>query len=70
MMAKGQGTPAMQARTAAVRMLIEAHQEEFDRILGDCREAKGLPRDPDAAKREAKIAKLRAQLAALENGDS
>ena len=35
---------AMKARNTAVAMLIDKHRDEFDTLVGDAREAVGLPR--------------------------
>jgi hypothetical protein len=63
--AREKGTAAMKVRNVAVRALIAAHEDEYEQLLGDAREAAGLPRDPDSAKREEQIARLRDKLRAL-----
>lgn len=55
----------MTVRNAAMKQLIANHQEEWEKLLGDAREQAGLPRDPDAAKRNARIVKLREELRKL-----
>ena len=58
---------AMRAYRNAMNMLIELHQEQFDRIYGDFREDAGLPRvaGPRKPTVEEKIAKLEAKIALL-----
>jgi len=60
----------MQARNSAVKQLIAEHMSEYERILGDQREARGLSRDPKAhgkdIARQKRIERLRRQLAELE----
>jgi len=53
---------SLKARTIAVRQLIDNHQEEFAQLLGDSREAMGMPRNKDQAKLQEKISKLERQL--------
>lgn len=43
--------PQMLARNAALRRLIEAHQQEFDQYVGEARVERGLSRDPHEEKR-------------------
>jgi vacuolar-type H+-ATPase subunit H len=45
------------ARNAALKQLIERHQDEFDQLLGDAREDAGLPRDAAEANRKQQIQK-------------
>lgn len=61
-MAAGRPHLGIQARSKALMRLVEAHQEEFDGYYAEEREARGLPRDPDEAKRQARVKKLREQL--------
>lgn len=53
------------ARNDAIKQLIENHQEEFEQLHGDARESRGLPRNPEEAKRLARIDTLREQLRKL-----
>lgn len=53
-----------QARTAAVRRLIETHREEFSKMYREEAEKRGVR--TRVASRQAKIEKLKAELAALE----
>lgn len=51
-----------QAQRQAVSKLMEAHQEEFDQILGDERESLGLPRESTPAKKPSRLDILRQQI--------
>jgi hypothetical protein len=51
------------SRNDAIKQLIENHQEEWIKLLGDARENNGLPRDPKRAAIERKIKTLEEQLA-------
>jgi len=55
----------MKIRAQAVTALIEAHQDEFDKILGDMREEAGLSRTAGGMSPEAKQARIDKHLAAL-----
>jgi len=55
----------MSARNSAVKQLIAAHQDEYDKMVGDQREARGLPRDPKDAAKKQRIERLRRQLKEL-----
>jgi hypothetical protein len=62
--AKASIRKANSARNAAVRELIEKHNEEYTEILGNHREAAGLPRRSGATSQKEKALK---RLAALED---
>jgi hypothetical protein len=53
------------ARNEAVRTLIEKHNEEYRGILAETRKAKGLPGDPDIAKKRKQVEKAAERLKAL-----
>lgn len=63
---KGNQAPAVKARNKAIRRLLEKHQDDYRVMLAEERKSAGLSPDPEADKRQQKIAKLREQLAALE----
>lgn len=50
------------ARHAAVKVLIENHEDEFAKLLGDQREKLGLPREAAVQKPKSKLEQLREQL--------
>jgi hypothetical protein len=50
------------ARNAAIKQLIANHQDEFDKLHEQEREARGLAANPDEQRRIAKIERLKTQL--------
>jgi hypothetical protein len=57
--------PGIQARNAAIARLKDAHPEEWKAYLTEERVSRGLPADPDEAKKEKRIRSLLDQLGAL-----
>lgn len=57
--------PGIQARNAAISRLKDAHADEWKKYLSEERTARGLPADPDEAKKAARVKYLLGQLEAL-----
>lgn len=53
-----------QAQRQAVSRLIDRHRDEYQDLLGDEREALGLPRDAKPVKKPSRLDILREQLKA------
>ena len=56
---------AMVARNEAISKLIENHKGEWETLLGDARERKGLPRDRGGLTAEQKQTRIAKHIAAL-----
>jgi hypothetical protein len=53
---------SVSARNAAVKQLIANNQEEYNQLLAQAREQRGLPRNNQEAKLQKRIERLEAQL--------
>lgn len=58
---------AGQARFRALNELIARHSDEWQQIIGDAREARGLPREPWKGKKLTEVEKLERRLMKLQN---
>jgi Zn-dependent protease with chaperone function len=55
----------MQARNAAIKRLQEMYADQYAAMLAEEREKRGLPRDPETAKKEKQIKTYIEKLQAL-----